>query len=204
MPGPLDLTGQKLKLTYQRVVQYQSGNFYDGLGNIITTNTGTGGGTGTTTIAINGENYITISAQTITAHPISLASSNVTGRLPFSNITQIPAQLLLGNPTNISGNIIPISIGTGLEFAGNSTLQLNLNYLSSRRIYNEKPFGIQNGINNNYSTANNFITNTSRLFYNGQRLKIGSSFDYIEVANSGIQLSFFPLVADILIIDYDI
>lgn len=193
MPGPLDLTGQKLRLTFQRVVQYQSGNFFDGLGNQLSF-----GG-----VTVNGENYLSLSSQVITAHPINLASSNVTGRLPFSNITQLPAQLLLGNPTGATGNITSVSIGDGLQFSGTS-LQINLSYLSSRRIYNETPSGVQDGTNNNFSTLNTFISNSTRVFFNGQRLKLGPTFDYIETLNSGIQISFAPTSSDVLIIDYDI
>lgn len=111
MPGPLDLTGKKLRNTYHRVVQFQSGEFYDGLGNLISV-----GGS----IVVNGENYLNGSTPgIITAAPVNLASSNVTGRLPFTNVVQITSKKLLGNPTNGNSNVEEIEIGAGLKFTGN-------------------------------------------------------------------------------------
>ena len=194
MPGPLDFTNQKLRFTYQRVVQYQLGVFYDGLGNVISTGFGS--------IIIAGENYITVVSNVITAHPINLASTNVTGRLPLSNLPQTLPYTLIGNPTTTFGNLTPITIGVGLQFVGNQ-IQIDSSFFGSS-VFNETPSGTQDGVNNTFYTSKHFVANSTRVFLNGQRLKIGVSFDYIEFTSSGIQFTQIPSSTDNIIIDYNI
>ena len=110
MPGPLDLTGQTISSTYVRVVQYEAGALYDGLGNPLPIGA----------VTLVGENYLSLTAQEITAHPVNLATSNVTGRLPYANIVQATSQKLIGNPTGSTANISEITLGTNLSFSGST------------------------------------------------------------------------------------
>ncbi|MEO6301842.1 MAG: hypothetical protein ABIP51_01600 [Bacteroidia bacterium] len=68
--------------------------------------------------------------------------------------------------------------------------------------FNETPDGILDGVNTVFTTANNFIINSTQLFLNGQRLKLGLSFDYIESAPGQITFNIPPIDTDNLIIDY--
>lgn len=69
-------------------------------------------------------------------------------------------------------------------------------------VFNETPSGFLNGINTVFTIANNFITNSTQLFLNGQRLRLGSAFDYTESAPGQITFIIPPFVTDNLIIDY--
>ena len=46
-------------------------------------------------------------------------ANGVKGRLPFANIVQIAAAVLLGRGSGTAGNIQEIELGTGLEMVGN-------------------------------------------------------------------------------------
>lgn len=69
-------------------------------------------------------------------------------------------------------------------------------------VYNEVPFGVQNGINVVFTTAFNFESGKTRLFLNGLRLFLGSGNDYTETAPDEITLNQAPESNDILLIDY--
>ena len=78
-------------------------------------------------------------------------------------------------------------------------------------VFNEIPVGAVNGANKKFTTANVFIASSTRFFYNGQRLLLGT--DYIESPGGGgnpplnagvIITALFPApkVGDNLVIDY--
>lgn len=68
-------------------------------------------------------------------------------------------------------------------------------------IYNEIPIGIINGINRIFTTINNFITRTTRVYKNGQRLTLDN--DYIESSANQITL-LYNMSSGKIIIDYNI
>ncbi len=61
-------------------------------------------GTNTGNVTLAGENYLSLSGQQITAADVNL-TSNVTGDLPFSNIDQIPNNVVLGNITGSTADV---------------------------------------------------------------------------------------------------
>lgn len=64
--------------------------------------------------------------------------------------------------------------------------------------------GIKNGVNTNFNTSSNFVTGTTRVFLNGQRLTRGVGYDYVEAGVSQVSLVYTPVPSDQLIIEYQI
>jgi len=76
-------------------------------------------------------------------------------------------------------------------------------------VFNEVPVGVINGSNKTFTTANVFVTSSTCLYYNGQRLLLG--VDYTEAPgptpplNAGVIITALfpaPKVGDNLVIDY--
>ncbi|MFZ5988553.1 MAG: hypothetical protein ACOYWZ_15705 [Bacillota bacterium] len=70
-------------------------------------------------------------------------------------------------------------------------------------VYNELPSGVINGTNKIFTTINNFITGTTRVFLNGLRQQKGDGKDYIESGVNEITFTDAPVTGDILVIDYN-
>lgn len=87
--------------------------------------------------------------------------------------------------------------GGWVDFVTSSTAT-NLNNI----ILNETPTGSINGINLVFSTIYNYRTNSTQLFMNGIRMKLGD--DYTELGTNQIQfiIGSVPFTNDSLIIDY--
>lgn len=47
---------------------------------------GSSSGVNTGNVSLSGENYVTLAGQAVTAHPVSLSGTNVTGNLPVTNL----------------------------------------------------------------------------------------------------------------------
>lgn len=71
---------------------------------------------------------------------------------------------------------------------------------SNTETINEIPIGNLDGINKVFSTINNFTADSTKLYVNGLRQKINSSYN--ETGTDQIRFSEAPLDGDELIIDY--
>lgn len=69
-------------------------------------------------VSVTGENYLSEANQIITANPVNLSGTNVTGKLPYSKIEDIATNKLLGRSTSGSGVTEQLSVGTGLSLSG--------------------------------------------------------------------------------------
>jgi hypothetical protein len=69
-------------------------------------------------------------------------------------------------------------------------------------IENETPSGLVNGVNAIFNSSNSFKPNSTKLYLNGVRQKLGISNDYIEIAPNQIQFAAAPRTGDSLILDY--
>ena len=67
---------------------------------------------------------------------------------------------------------------------------------------NEIPSGIQNQINLEFTTLFAFTLNSTKLYLNGQRLKLGAGNDYTEVAPNKIVFIQAPHSSDKILVDY--
>src|SRR5262249_16993813 len=66
-------------------------------------------GTNTGDVTLSGENYLSISGQVLTAHPVDLSRTNVTGTLPAASL---PSNQKLGAVgTVIDGGGVPLTTG---------------------------------------------------------------------------------------------
>jgi hypothetical protein len=70
--------------------------------------------------------------------------------------------------------------------------------------YDYNIVGIKDNINTNFNTTLNFVTNTTRVYLNGQRLTRGVGYDYVEAGTTQITFALAPAPTDQLIIEYQI
>jgi len=61
---------------------------------------------------------------------------------------------------------------------------------------------VPDGARTDFPTLFAFAPNSSALYFNTQRLTRGDSFDYVEVGNQIVRLSFSPALGDLLVLDY--
>lgn len=60
--------------------------------------------------------------------------------------------------------------------------------------------GAIDGVNDTYTTSQDYQAGTLMIFYNGIRLAITT--DYVELSANSFQLTFIPDVGDVLVVDY--
>ena len=93
------------------------------------------------------------------------------------------------------------------EGTEDNNLVLKLDILGSgavkNNMYNENPSGILDGINTVFTTVFPFVANTTRVYLNGQRQRIGETFDYTESSSTTITFINSPHPKDSIIIDYE-
>ncbi len=70
--------------------------------------------------------------------------------------------------------------------------------------YDANISGVRNGTNKNFTTSSNFVSTTTRVFWNGLRLTRGATYDYTESGANQITLAVAPVATDLLIIEYQI
>lgn len=80
----------------------------------------TGGGS---TPTGTGFRHVTSGVEDAAAVAVNLASADVSGDLPFSNIAQIATDRLLGRDTAATGDIEALTVGGGIEFTGSGGIQ---------------------------------------------------------------------------------
>lgn len=70
--------------------------------------------------------------------------------------------------------------------------------------YDPNITGVRNGTNKIFTTSSNFVSTTTRVFWNGLRLTRGATYDYTETGANQITLAVAPTATDLLIIEYQI
>jgi len=69
--------------------------------------------------------------------------------------------------------------------------------------YNDSITGIRDGVNDTFSTTQNYISGSIRVFVNGLRQSEGSDYDYEESAGLDAVVFTFPIaVDDVLLFEY--
>lgn len=72
-------------------------------------------------------------------------------------------------------------------------------------IDNETPSGAVDGMNDTFTTANQYAPGTTHLYVNGIRQKEGVGFDYVEQVDNEtlvFEAGSVPQMGDVLIVDY--
>lgn len=69
-------------------------------------------------------------------------------------------------------------------------------------VFGEVPAGAVNGANANFTTANNFVVGSTRVFLNGLRQRRGGTYDYTEEGDNGVSFNDPPQTSDTILVDY--
>jgi hypothetical protein len=62
--------------------------------------------------------------------------------------------------------------------------------------------GVKDAVNTVFTTSNNFILNTTKVYLNGVRLTRGADYDYTETSENTITFTEAPHPTDLITIDY--
>jgi hypothetical protein len=131
-----------------------------------------------------------------------------------SNLTNVVTSVGLSVPTGFSVTNSPITnVGTiAIGFAAGYSLptdakQTNWDsaYLYTSGAwsdYDVNIIGARDGINTIFSTSNNFIAGTTKVYRNGLRMTKGVGYDYVESGLNQITFLQAPDLGDLLVIDY--
>lgn len=132
-------------------------------------------------------------------------------KIPLQNKRGTSLEFTAGNNILAEGEIAyesdtkKIKIGDGITNY-NSLSYFQCNTASSQQlkksVYQQELIGVVNGINTTFTVSTNFLENSSRIFLNGDRLKLGD--DYIEVGTNTIIFSYPIFPTDKVILDADV
>jgi len=121
--------------------------------------------------------------------------------------------------TNVIGNIFTIVRGQddtlGVAHGNSQAVELlitkkhfdeitdEINALSpGENVFNEDLTSQVDGIETEFTTVNNYQTNTLRVYLNGIRQRKGASFDYTETSSNTFEFNTAPKSTNLLIVDY--
>lgn len=74
--------------------------------------------------------------------------------------------------------------------------------LTKKEIVGEQPSGAVNGTNVLYTTAGHFVFDSLKVYYNGQRLRLGAANDYQQIGDNQIMFAAAPIPGDVILVDY--
>jgi hypothetical protein len=131
--------------------------------------------------------------------------NNLTNAVTSVGIT-MPTGFVVTNSPITSSGIIGITFASGYSIP-TDTNQNNwtfaYTYISNIRTdYNDDIIGAKDGVNNIFTTSNNYRTGTTKVYRNGLRMTKGATYDYIESSANTITFAQAPDNGDILLIDY--
>jgi hypothetical protein len=129
---------------------------------------------------------------------VVLNSSDVTTALGFTPPTTINALNDVTTPTPSDGQLLRFNSATS------QWENWSPSFNAFKIDYDYNLSGAKNGSNTNFNTSSNFVSGTTRVFLNGQRLTRGAGYDYIEAGVSQVSLVYAPVPSDQLIVEYQI
>lgn len=129
---------------------------------------------------------------------VTLNSSDVTTALGFTPPTTLNGLNDVTTPTPVDGQLLRFNSATGQWESWSPSFN------AFKIDYDYNLSGVKNGSNTNFNTSSNFVTGTTRVFLNGQRLTRGIGYDYVEAGVSQVSLVYAPVPSDQLIIEYQI
>lgn len=117
----------------------------------------------------------------------------------YVDLTQQQQQLIrAGGGTSGGGGGDATEATQLLVLAELQTISSELNIY----VDNEIPSGVIDGVNDTFTTAYNYKTNTTKVFLNGVRQSEGALMDYYENGSNQIVFNSPPQTNDTIIIDY--
>ena len=131
-----------------------------------------------------------------------------------SNLTNVVTSVGISVPTGFSVTNSPITnVGTiAIGFAAGYSLptdtkQTNWDsaYLYTSNVWTDYDYnlvGAKDGVNAIFTTTNNFVSGSTKVYRNGLRMTRGVGYDYVESAVNQITFLNPPDNGDLLIIDY--
>ena len=129
---------------------------------------------------------------------VVLNSSDVTTALGFTPPTTLNALNDVTTPTPVDGQLLRFNSATSQWESWSPSFN------AFKIDYDYNLSGAKNGSNTNFNTSSNFVSGTTRVFLNGQRLTRGAGYDYVEAGVSQVSLVYAPVPSDQLIVEYQI
>lgn len=196
MPTPeLNLTDEQICETFPRLVQYDAGNFYDGLGNLITIGGGsTSSGIFRTQVPIGTKN--TVNKNFFTSNPFIFGTTKVfvnglrqTLGVNFDYTETTTTGITFVDAPFPTDNIL-------IEYEADET------QTASNHKVNQILLGLKDGTNLVFNTQETFLAGTTKVYRNGLRLTQGIDNDYVETSGNEIRFNRPPFGTDNLLIDF--
>jgi len=154
---------------------------------------------GIRTLTLNG-NYLDIVGSSATTRFNSDGSLNIGGTVTATTLASGADKLVLASATGV---LSAVTIGTGLSYsAGILTATGTLTSASFQTDYDDAVTGLRNSVNTVYTTSQNFVSGSTRVFVNGVRQSRGGIYDYTETAANQITFNYAPDNGDLIVIDY--
>jgi hypothetical protein len=73
-----------------------------------------------------------------------------------------------------------------------------------RRVIDEVPVGVIDGVNATFTTAENFTPATVEVTLNGLAQRLGATFDFLTTGNNTIIFNTSPEIGDTILVDYEV
>ena len=164
--------------------------------NIYTTD---GSLAGIRTLTLNG-NYLDIVGSGATTRFNVDGSVSIGGTITATTLASGSDKLVLASATGV---LSAVTIGTGLSYSGGIlTATGTLTSASFATDYDNTVTGLRNSSNTVYTTSQNFVSGSTRVFVNGVRQSRGASYDYTETGANQITFNYAPDAGDLIVIDY--
>jgi hypothetical protein len=130
-------------------------------------------------VTLAGQNYLSLAGQQITANPINLSTAHITGRLPFSNLTQGSGLSVLGVSGSSTADFASIAAGSDYQVLRRSGTSIGfgaINLSSSNAVTGTLPIARggtgATGFNTGQVLFGNF-SQSSGLFWNDTSGRLG-------------------------------
>jgi hypothetical protein len=154
---------------------------------------------GIRTLTLNG-NYLDIVGSSSTTRFNSDGSLNIGGTVTATTLASGSDKLVIASATGV---LSTATIGSGLSYSGGIlTATGTLTSASFQTDYDDTVTGLRNSVNTVYTTSQNFVSGSTRVFVNGVRQSRGGSYDYTETAANQITFNYAPDSGDLIVIDY--
>jgi hypothetical protein len=120
-------------------------------------------------------------------------------RLDVNGTARVQGAVTATLANAFTDSVVYYNSSTGLMTYGTAPIAIQF-----KIDYDPNIIGVKNGSNVVFTTSATFISTTTRVYLNGQRLTRGVGYDYIETGTNQITFAAAPFATDQLIIEYQI